>query len=442
MRWLGCVALGLLLLAAGPQAPPAVPSPVQVVSLRNGLHLLLVPDPQASAVDVAVWYDYGSRTERPALSGISHLFEHVMSAGSDHYGPEEHRRSILGQGGTTGAYTAADFACFFETVPPSALELALRLEADRMALTLTDTVLEAQRRVVRDENAQRAASSPLATAIDRLYATAFRAHPYRLPVLGSDSTLARITLADCRAYLAARCTPSHALVTVVGRFDSAQVAGLAREIFEPIASGSHAPDAPPIQEPPQTVARRRVTRDNVSTPLLLVGWRAPARRDPDGPALVVLANILARGSAARLERALVDRKSCVEVQADVEQRRDASLFYAVALLRAGADIAQVERTVNAEIARLVTQRVDDAELQAAKRQVEASMLFGLQTVHGRAQTLGVFQLLDGDAGGLGRNLERVRSLTAADLRRAAARVLVPARRSVVWVMPAPNGGLR
>ncbi|TMQ65487.1 MAG: insulinase family protein [Candidatus Eisenbacteria bacterium] len=440
MKWLGCAALGLALLAAGPPAAPPSPNPMPVVTLRNGVRLLLVPDGQASAVDVAVWYDSGSRHERPRLNGISHLFEHLMFEGSSHFGPEEHRRLIRGQGGTAGAYTGADFVCFFETVPPGATEMALRLEADRMdSPRLAEDALEAERRVVREENAQRTASSPLARGIDRLYATAFRVHPYRLPVLGSDSALARITLADCRATFAARFAPNRSLVTVVGNFDSAQVVTWARQYFEPIRERRTA-DAPAPKEPPQGGERRVVAHEATSTPLLLVGWRAPSRRDPDWPALVVLSDLLARGSSARLQRALAGREGpCSEVQADVEGRRDASLLYASARLRPGADSAEVESTMKRELGALARKPVDEAELEAAKRHVEAATLFGLQTARGRAQTLGTFQFLDGDARGLERHLERVRALTAADLRRAAARTLVPARRCVVWILPSQSG---
>src|SRR5436309_15344527 len=104
----------------------------ETVTLKNGLRLVLAPDPKAHSVDLTVWYDAGSRYDAPTRTGVAHLFEHLMFRGSTHFGPDEHSRLVRNEGGTSGAYAAHDFIAFYETLPPDALELGLRLEADRM----------------------------------------------------------------------------------------------------------------------------------------------------------------------------------------------------------------------------------------------------------------------------------------------------------------------
>ena len=123
---------------APPPPPAALPGTVERYTLKNGMRVVLCSDPQAAAADVAVWYDAGTRREKAGRTGVAHLFEHLMFRGSAHVPPGEHARRIEAAGGTFGAFTSADHACYYETVPASAVDLALELEADRMAGLLID----------------------------------------------------------------------------------------------------------------------------------------------------------------------------------------------------------------------------------------------------------------------------------------------------------------
>ena len=439
MRHLGLAMSILCVVLSGTTARAADPFPggVQAVTLKNGLRLLLAPDDRATAVDLAVWYAAGTRYERAGITGISHLFEHLMFRGSAGFGPQEHRRLIQSEGGNSGAYTSADYTCFFETVPPEALELAIRLEADRMgALTLTQDRLEAERPVVRDEKARGSGSPAFDRGLELLYDSAFPSHPYRWPVFGLDADIPRLTLKDCIDYYKLRYTPQHVTVTVVGNFDPARAMEWAKHHFEAVKAGTRREPALRSDLAPAK-GRRATERANLPSPLLLVGWRGPARGDPDWPALDLLSAILTGGPSSRLHHELVEtRRSCLAVQGDLEGRRDGSLFYAAAAVPPGADTAAVERDLAAEIDRLVTEPVTDSELERVRNQAHASLLFSLQTARGRGQALGLFELLNGSYQDLTRHLERLRACTPADLQRAAARHLAAERSCVVWVTPA------
>lgn len=408
---------------------------VQRVTLGNGLELLLAPDDEASAVEVAVFYDAGTRDERPGVSGISHLFEHLMFRGSAHYGPGEHARLIQAEGGTWGAFTNADLTCFYQTVPAGSLDLALRLEADRMgSLTLTQEILDSQRAMIRDERRQSIESTPLGRGLQRLYAIAFTEHPYRWPVFGLESDLSRLTLQDCRDYYLARYAPNRALVTIAGRFEPARAIDAARRYLEPVQRAGAA--VTPPREPAQKAERRALERGSTLIPIVLVGWRGPGRGDPDLPLLNLLSIILTRGRSARLDETLVKSGRCLFVRGDVEGRRDASLLYCIAGLNSGADSAGVEQDLLAEIERLASRPVPDAELDRAKRIAEASLLFGMQGARGRAQALGAAQALAGDYHDASVQFDRLRHCTTADLQRVASRWLTRSQRNIVWLGPA------
>src|SRR2546428_10070017 len=149
------VVAGLLLLGAA-LAPPLLGQSGQisyeVFTLPNGLRVLYSEDHSTPIVSVDVWYNTGSRNERPGRSGFAHLFEHMMFEGSAHVKKGEHFQLISRAGGSENGSTAEDRTNYYETVPSNRLNLALWLEADRMrSLTITDRNFHNQRETVKEE---------------------------------------------------------------------------------------------------------------------------------------------------------------------------------------------------------------------------------------------------------------------------------------------------
>jgi zinc protease len=429
---LAIVATGVPRALAAPRPSTAVgaASAPTLVTLKNGVRLLLAPDPTAMAVDVAAWIDAGVRYERPGQIGISHLTEHVATAATTIDGIDATRR-IESEGGTTTAYTNADWTCFSHTIPSEALETAFRLEAARLALKPTDAQLQAARSGVRDEIRARARSNPIEGTLQRLYGAAFTTHPYHWPVLGLESDLDRITLANCQDFLRQRYTPDHLMITVVGAFDPDQAVALARKHLEPIRG--HGEGRTPSGEP-VPVATRATVPGEFQVPIVTVGWRAVAA---DAPALDLIASLLSQGPLARLQQKLVAGDGrCVLAQAGRDGRRDATLFWTMAALQPGADSAAVERDLLAEIDSLVSTPVPGGELDRARRRVELSLLFERERARDRGQALGTAQLVDGDWSAADRAIDRLHALTPADLQQVAARTFTAARRTLVWISAA------
>ena len=426
-------------LAAAPV--PAVPAvapaaDVRLVTLKNGMRLLLAPDSTAVAVDVAVWYRAGTVHEREGISGISQLFEHLLFAGSGTYGPQEHDRLVQAEGGSAGAYTTSDYSCTYQTVPSGALELVLKLEADRIgSLRLTADALEAGKRMVREERRRRAGASLSGSAFEALARLAWPAHPYRWPIFGLDEDLTRISLADCQAFYLDHYAPNNATMTIVGRFDPDQALRMAKRWLEPLKRRRVADDAARA-EPVQRTARRAFERMDVPLGMVLVGWKVPGHADPDSPALSLLSRILTGGPASRLQRTLkAEPLRCALVQGVLDDRRDGALLCALAVLRPGADSAKVESALVEEVEKLAREPVGEEELERVQRQEEIGTLIDWQSVRGRAEALGAAQLVQGDWRAAALRLERGRRITPADLQRVAARVLVPGGRNVLWVAP-------
>jgi len=424
--------------AAATEPGPLRSGEVRVVTLQNGAHLLLAPDSLASAVDVGVWIEVGVRYERPGTIGVSHLLEHLSAHGAAPGGAEEYRRRIESEGGTTAAFTTADFTCFTQTVPRAALEQVFRMEAGRFSVKPTQAMLEADRAAVLAENRARARANPLELGLQRLYETALPRHPYRWPVLGSEADLRRITPGDCAATLRARYTPDHLWITVVGDFDPDEVLSLARRTFEPL-TGHGSRDPGPRAEAVPDGERRAVAQGMLPVPELVVGWRVPGDGAADAAALDLLSELLSRGSAGRLQQRLVaGKQSCLFAQSGRDARRDGTMFWAAAAVRPGGDTLAVERDLIGEIEKLASEPVSGEELDRARRHLELALLLGRETARDRAQALGVAQMTFGDWREADRLPERIRALTPVALQQAAARTLTAARRTVVWMTPASS----
>ena len=438
---IGLAVLPLTLHAAEPDPSARSTAGATLTTLGNGLRLVLAPDPRARSVDVTVWYDAGASADRPGKTGLAHLFEHLMFRGSSSFGAGEHARRIQAEGGSSGALSTADFTAFYQTLPSDAVELAFRLEADRMTgLAITQQGLDLERSLVAGERARRA--TPTTVALDLLYSRAWEGHPYARSIFGLDADLSRLTVQDCKDFYRARFGPDRALITVVGQFDPAAVLALAKRTFEPLKPTGTRPQAP-VAARRQTSERRASALSPAGYRMVMAGWRVPPRSDKDWAVYSVLATLLTRANDAPLARALIiDRPLCASVQADIDNRREGSLFYVSAIVSPEADSAEVEEHLFAEVGRLLVEPVKAADLERARRQAELALWLGLQTPRDRAHAIGSSTLLAGDPKNLEQLPGRLSAVTAEDIQRVA-RQLDPALRTVVWLTPSEQvTGLR
>lgn len=439
MTRLGMVALACAALFPLAQAPAhAAPAPT-VVTLRNGLRVLLAPDSNATAVDVAVWYPAGVRWEPPAMAGVSQLSSRLMFRGSKGVPDGGHVRQLLAEGANVNSTNTHDESCLWQTVPAEALPLALRLEADRMAgLATTPAAFEAARADARADRRNRAETSPIARGLSRLVATAFPGDGYGRSPYGEDASLKTMTAKDVEAWRRTHFTPGGAVLTLVGRFEPAGTLAYVRSLFESIPRGPATPGIP-AGGAPAAKGRRAWTRGQTPLRLAFAGWRGPGSGDPDAPAFEMMAAILgAEGS--RLQNALESEwKVSVGTQSGLQMHRDASLLWVGTALDTDADSSTAERVMLDEVGRLAREPIPDDAFARIRSRLVLDALFGSQSVRARAVSLGEALFEHGDVALATRRLERLEKLTPSDVQRAAGRLLPESVRSVSWYVPAGEG---
>jgi zinc protease len=405
--------------------------------LKNGLRLLVNEDHSAPITSFQLWYNVGSINERPGITGISHLFEHMMFKGSKNIEPEEHSRIIQLNGGTDNAFTTQDVTAYFENLPSPKLELAARLEADRMVhLRLTAETLASERQVVKEERRLRVDNSLFGKLSERLYSTAFVKHPYRWPVIGWMSDLDAISLDDCKAFYKFHYAPNNATIIILGDVDFQNAISIVEKYFGHFPPADRSDVLIPI-EASQKQERQNDLYVDTQFPWLAVAYHIPEAIHDDIPALELIGNILTEGHSSRLYRKIIyEDQSALSVFTSVDKKRNPGLFIiTVRSIKQGHTPEEVASVINESLEQFKTEKVRERELEKARNQMETGLIFGLQTNFARGIRLGFSLTRTGDPVGFIKNLDKYHRTTANDIQRVAKEYFIPENRILVRLLP-------
>jgi zinc protease len=416
--------------------PPRIE--VREQKLANGLQVYLVEDHSVPVADVQVWYHVGSKNERKGRSGFAHLFEHLMFKGSANVGPEEHAAFITQIGGRFNAETEFDRTMYFETVPSNYLERILWMEADRMqSLDVSEENFRSERDVVKEERRLRIDNPPFGRLFEVVLDKTFTTHPYKILPIGSMADLDAATIEDVRAFHSLYYVPNNATLVISGDLDSATTMRWVEKYFGPIPQGSPIPREIP-REPAQT-AERRATAYDVNTPLPVVifAYHIPEARHPDLAALEVAGNILSNGESSRLYKKLVyEQQMALAAGGETLALEDPGVFYFYAILQGSHKAEEGETSLQEEVARIQSQPATQDELEKAKNQLIAQLVFDRERVSEKGQAVAYASVILGDVSLANRQIEEYKKVTAEDVQRVARTYFRPENRTVVTMLPA------
>jgi len=423
-------------------------------TLPNGLRVIYSEDHSTPIVTADVWYEVGSRNERPGRSGFAHLFEHMMFEGSAHVKKSEHGQLVERAGGTYNGSTAEDRTNYYETVPSNRLNLALWLEADRMrSLAITEENFENQRQAVKEERRLRIDNQPYAAAFTDGLTWPFDStscFPYAHTVIGSMADLDAAKLPDVQAFHDTYYAPNNATLVVVGDFHPTELRRLVNQYFAGVPSHA-APDAPRCDagrgaasaKGPQ---RREVRDPQANLDLVMRLYRIPEHRSADTPALEILNIILGQGESSRLNVSVVRRdKAAVGAGAVLNpygSRNGPGVLAAYGIVNQGVSADRLDSLLSLQLDSIRANGITADELEKAKNVLRAGFIDTRETTYGKAEELHHYLTFHASIDEINSDLDHLLAVTGDDVKRVATTYLAPGNLTLLIVRPgaAPSSG--
>ena len=423
--------------------PLAALAQVSEFELSNGMKVVVKEDHRAPVVVSQVWYKVGSSYEPEGITGISHALEHMMFKGTERFGAGEFSRVISALGGSENAFTSRDYTAYFETIAVEHLERALELEADRMRNLILDPAEFAKEiAVVREERRLRTEDKPTGKVYEQFNAVAWRASPYRNPVIGWMNDLEHMTADDLAAWYRRWYAPNNATLVVAGDVQPEAVRDMAERHFGDLST-SRIPALKPPAEPQQAGETRVQVRVPARQPYLMMGYKTPIvgrSKEPWEPyALYVLSSVLDGGESARFSRDLV-RGSGIAASAGADYdsySRLPGMFVLSGTPTDGHTVAELEQALRQAVAQVRDELIDPAELKRVVTQAVANKVYEADSLFNQATEIGVLETLGLDWRLSATEIDSLKAVTPEQVRTVAQRYLVDDNLTVATLVPLP-----
>lgn len=404
------------------------------ITLPNGLRVVSDYDPSTAMAAVNLLYNVGARDEDPQMTGLAHLFEHLMFGGSINV--SDYDSELQNAGGHSNAWTSNDFTNFYDILPAHNIETAFHLESNRMlSLAFSDKALEVQRSVVIEEFKQQCLNQPYGNLGHHLRQLIYTQHPYRWPVIGKEfSHIEKVTQDDIRHFFYSHYAPNNAVLAVSGNVRPERVFELALKWFGDIPSRPTTPRNYP-QEPRQTSPRTARVEGNVPMTAITMAWPMAGYGTKEFVTSDLLTDILANGESSRFYRNLLTASDTfAAVDASILGSDEPGFLMVNARLPENTPQAIDKATslINAELDRLVTQPPTSREITRAVNRMHSAMTFSNLSYQTRAQVIATCELRGEDFNHL---IDPYREITTDDMVECTRSIIRPESLNTVIYTP-------
>lgn len=409
---------------------------VEKFQLPNGLTVLLHEDHSIPLISYHTWFKVGSKDEEPGLTGIAHLFEHIMFKGAKRYGNKEFDQILRSQGAINNAFTGKDYTGYYINLPSSGLEIVMDLESDRMqSIQITEANLKSEKEVTKEERRFRVENSVPGTISENLFLTVFQRHPYRFPVVGLMNDLNNVTVEKCKEFFKQYYAPNNAVIVIVGDFDKKKAKKLLHKYYGSIPKQSiHRRSY--LQEAAQKKRRSKVIFKDVQNESLAIGFRISKAGDLDSYALDLLADILAGKKSSRLYKRLVYQSQLASsVSAYAYTPKDPGLLQISVSLKPQSNSKAVLKIISEELQKMQKKPFTEDELQQAKTSVLLSHINSMKSFHGKAQSLALNEVVMGDYQFFFKDIERYSKIETQQIQDVAKKYLNPWQETRIYIKP-------
>ena len=401
-------------------------------TLRNGLKILFIENHKLPLTAFFTFYKVGSRNERPGITGISHLFEHMMFKGSKKFPEGAFDEILTANGGFSNAYTTRDMTVYYEVFPSRLFEKVVEMEADRMQyLNVGKDSLEAERQVVMEERLMRTDNHIEGVLVEQLYANAYVAHPYQWPVIGWMSDIENITLEQCLEYFKIYYSPNNAVIVVSGDVDPDTAIPVMETFYEQFPP-QVSPPAVITREPGQSGNKYIHVKKEAGLQQILMGYHTLNSANPDIFALDAMQVILGNGHSSRLYQRLVEQeKTAIQAYGSFSYQLDPGLFTFHFNLAEKGTPERIEKGFDEELEKMKQDLVSETELEKAVNILKSDFVHHLSTLEGRGHEAGKNELLFGDSDLVNSIYRKYSELTVEQIREVSRKYFAEGRTMVI-----------
>jgi zinc protease len=406
--------------------------------LKNGMKVMLKEIRTAPIISSWIWYKVGSRDEPTGKTGISHWTEHMMFKGTKKFPGGLLDKAISREGGRWNASTSRDSTRYYETMPAAKIDLALRLESNRMTKSIFDAKEVASERTVIISEREGSENEPMFLLSEAVQHASFRVHPYHHEIIGDMADLRTITRDDLYNHYRSYYVPNNATLSLAGDFDTKSMLKRIRELFEPIPQGKTPPRlARP--EPDRKGELRLTVEGPGETTFTQVAYPFPNATSTDYFALQVLESLLNGASGlsyktCRLYRALVDKGHVVDISGWSESTIDPYLYRFTIVHRPDKKPEDALAILDAEIKKMQDKPAPVAEIQRAVKQARAVFAYGSENITNQAFWMGYTSMFS-DYSWYTTYLDNLAKVTPKDVQRVAQKYFQPSKRVVGTYIP-------
>jgi len=418
------------------------------ITLSNGLKVFLKEIHTAPIISSWLWYRVGSRDEVQGRTGISHWVEHMQFKGTPQFPANILDKSISREGGSWNAFTYMDWTAYFETMPADKIDIALRLESDRMVNSQFDANEVASERTVIISEREGSENEPMFLLGEAIQQSAFRIHPYHHEVIGDMVDLHTMTRDDLYSHYRTFYVPNNAVMALAGDFDTQTMLARIKELFEPIPGGTE-PARLAREEPMQKGEVRLSVEGPGATSYVQVCYRFPFASHPDFFSLSVLDSLLAGPSnlnmfsggisnkTSRLYRALVDKELAVSAHGGAQATIDPFLYSITMTVHPKRKPEEALAALDKEIQRVKAEKVSKEEITRAIKQARALFAYGSENITNQGFWMGYAEMF-ANYEWFQTYLDKLAAVTVKDIQRVANEYFVPQRRVVGTYIPLGN----
>ena len=456
--------------------------------LDNGMHVILHEDNSTPIVAVSIMYHVGSKNENPDRTGFAHFFEHLMFEGSRNIDRGEFDEYVESNGGTLNANTSQDRTYYYEILPSNQLELGLWLESERLLHAKVDNVgIETQREVVKEEKRQRVDNQPYGSFMAEMFDKLFDKHPYEWTPIGYMEHLDAAQEEDYVNFYQTFYVPANATLSIAGDIDIEEAKKMIDKYFATIPKGQainlyrdylNLSDdkfeekygksksifdeenffsesssegkaliakyakkkvdipRPDVKEPALKEEIVDTVYDNIQLPAVFLGYHSPAQNTEDAYAMQMLNSILAGGSSARMNKAIVeDKELAVSAFSFAFPLEDPGMALVAGIAAKDVDVNELKMALDAEIDKIQSELVSEKEFQKVKNQFENRFYSSSSSVAGKAESLANNYVYYNNTNLVNEELSKYENITREDLKRVANKYLKDDARVVLYYLP-------